>query len=160
MVQWLRWASHEHEMCCLWLEILGSNPMTLKTWMVLLFLEQNKTTCKAEWTVQWLYRGSKHSTCAAKNAVEQLNGHLYNLHVIDSPKCSCSYKCEDSNRYVFIALCMPLNAVKMLNTVNKLCSGNVDLNLLLHGRQTLDYWQNKNIIESVELYILETKRLL
>ena len=30
-----------------------------------------------------------------------LNDHLYNLHVIDSPKCSCSYKCEDSNHYLF-----------------------------------------------------------
>ena len=49
---------------------------------------------------------------------------------------------------------------KMLDTVNDICSGNVDLNLLLHGGQTLDYCQNKTIIESVELYILETKRLL
>ena len=49
---------------------------------------------------------------------------------------------------------------KMLDTVNEICSGNVDLNLLLHGGQTLDYHQNKTIIESVELYILETKRLL
>ena len=49
---------------------------------------------------------------------------------------------------------------KMLDTVNEICSGNVDLNLLLHGGQTLDYCQNKTIIESVELYILETKRLL
>ena len=30
-----------------------------------------------------------------------LNGHLHNLHVIDSPKCSCSYKCENSNHYLF-----------------------------------------------------------
>ena len=48
----------------------------------------------------------------------------------------------------------------MLDTVNKMCSGNVDLKLLLHGGQTLDNCQNKTIIESVELYILETKRLL
>ena len=41
----------------------------------------------------------------------------------------------------FIILSIPLNAViKMLDTVNKICSGNVDLNLLLHGRQTLDYF--------------------
>ena len=46
------------------------------------------------------------------------------------------------------------------DTVNKICYGNVDLNLLLHGRQTLDYCQNKTIIKGVELYILETKRLL
>ena len=37
---------------------------------------------------------------------------------------------------------------------------NVDLNLLLHGGQILDYCQNRTIIESVELYFLETKRLL
>ena len=60
----------------------------------------------------------------------------------------------------FTVLCIPLNVVKMLDTVNEICSGNVDLNLLLHGGQTLDYCQNKTIIESVELYILETKRLL
>ena len=49
---------------------------------------------------------------------------------------------------------------KMLDTVNKICSGNVDLNLLLHGGQTLHYCQNNTIIETVELYILETKRLI
>ena len=45
----------------------------------------------------------------------------------------------------------------MLDTVNKICSGNMDLNLLLHGKQTLDYCSNKTIIECIELYILETK---
>ena len=89
-----------------------------------------------------------------------LNGHLYNLHVIDSPKCSCSYKCEDRNHYLFHCPLYTTECCKMLDTVNKICSGNVDLNLLLHGRQTLDYCQNKTIIEGVELYILETKRLV
>ena len=89
-----------------------------------------------------------------------LNGHLQNLHVIDSPKCSCSYKCEDSNHYLFHCPLYTTERSKMLDTVNEICSGNVDLNLLLHGGQTLDYCQNKTIIESVELYILETKRLL
>ena len=43
-----------------------------------------------------------------------LNVHLYNLHVIDSPKCSCSYKCEDINPFFFILHCTPLNVVKCL----------------------------------------------
>ena len=89
-----------------------------------------------------------------------LNDHLYNLLVIDSPKCSCSYKCEDSNHYLFHCPLYTTERCKMRDTVNKICSGNVDLNLLLHGGQTLDYCQNKTIIESVELYILETERLL
>ena len=62
-----------------------------------------------------------------------LNGHLYNFHVIDSPKCSCSYKCEDSNHYLFHCPLYTTERCKMLDTVNKICSGNVDLNLLLHG---------------------------
>ena len=71
-----------------------------------------------------------------------------------------SYKCEDSNHYLFHCPLYTTERGKMLDTVNEICSGNVDLNLLLHGGQTLDYYQNKTIIESVELYILETKRLL
>ena len=39
----------------------------------------------------------------------------------------------------------------MLDAVNKICSSNVDLNLQLHGGQTLDYCQNKNIVESVNI---------
>ena len=62
-----------------------------------------------------------------------LNGHLYNLHVMDSPKCSCSYKCEDSNHYLFHCPLYTTERCNMLDTVNEICSGNVDLNLLLHG---------------------------
>ena len=44
---------------------------------------------------------------------------------------------------------------QLLKTTYATCSGNVDLNyLLLHGRQTVDYCQNKIIIEGVQLYIL------
>ena len=48
----------------------------------------------------------------------------------------------------------------MLDAVNKIYPDNMDLNLLLHDRQTLDYCQNKIIMEGVELFILETKRQL
>ena len=67
---------------------------------------------------------------------------------------------NDINNYLFHCPLYTTERCKMLDNVNKICSGNVDLNLLLHGGQTLDYCQNKTIIESVELYILETKRLL
>ena len=57
--------------------------------------------------------------CAAKNAVNNLNGHLYTLHGIDSPKRSCSYKCEDSNHYLFHCPLYTTECCKMLDTVNK-----------------------------------------
>ena len=69
-------------------------------------------------------------------------------------KRACLYKCEDSNHYFFHCPLLTTERCKMLDTANMIiiCPGNVDLSLLLHGRQTLDYYQNKTIID--------TKRLL
>ena len=60
---------------------------------------------------------------------------------------------------VKIAICLfrcPLYTTercKMLDTANTICPANMDLKLLLHGRQALDYSENKTIIECTELYI-------
>ena len=47
--------------------------------------------------------------------------------------------------YVFgsIGLFVCLSVCLWTTILKTLCSGNVDLNLLLHGGQTLDYCQNK-----------------
>ena len=42
----------------------------------------------------------KHAQLRMK--CSRLNAHLYNLHVVDSPGCSCGHDIEDNNHYLLI----------------------------------------------------------
>ena len=87
-----------------------------------------------------------------------LNDHLYKLHVIDTSACICSHFCEDCYHFFFQCPLYAVQRIKLLSDVNRLC--NVDLNVLLYGSNLLDLKQNLIIFKSVELFILETDRLL
>ena len=87
-----------------------------------------------------------------------LKDHLYKLHVVDSPACICSHVCEDCYHFFFQCPLYAVQRIKLLTDVNLLC--NVDLNVLLYGSNLLDLKLNLTIFKSVELFILETERLL
>ena len=75
-----------------------------------------------------------------------LSGHLDNLHVFDNPKCSCSYKCEDSNHYLLHCPPYITERCKMLDTVNDICSGKVDFKL------TVAWWTNSGLLSKQNHY--------
>ena len=61
-----------------------------------------------------------------------LSGHLYDLNIIDCPKCSCGHNLEDNNQYLFKC---PLFIVERDIMFTKLIffSINITLNFLLFG---------------------------
>jgi len=87
-----------------------------------------------------------------------LNDHLYKLHVVESPMCRCSYRCEDSDHFFFHCPLYNAERIKLLQAVETFCDP--DVNILLFGSAELEKTQNETIVKSVELYILETERLL
>ena len=87
-----------------------------------------------------------------------LNDNLYKLHVIDNSSCSCSYRYEDCNHYFFDCPLYNGQRIKLLEVVNSLCTP--DVNILLYGDSELSFPENELIFKSVELFILETDRLL
>ena len=77
-----------------------------------------------------------------------LNYHLVNLHVVDSPSCRCSYK-------------WPLytsKRQKLLSVVEQICV--VHVQVLLFGISKHSYVENRVIFKSVEVFILESNVLL
>jgi len=87
-----------------------------------------------------------------------LNYHLFNLHVVESPSCRCSYKCEDVNHYLLQCPLYAIERHKLLSVVRKICEPN--FKLLLYGCDKLCYEKNRIIFKCVETFILETNRLL
>ena len=87
-----------------------------------------------------------------------LNYHLFNLHVVDSPSCRCSYKCEDVNHYLLQCPLYAIERQKLLSVVEQICVANVEV--LLFGSSRHSYDENSVIFKSVEMFILESNRLL
>ena len=86
-----------------------------------------------------------------------LNSHLFKLHVIDDPKCLCSFKLED-NAHFFLHC--PLYLIQR-NKLKKLIEETTvyKLNTLLYGDVSLSREENTKIIECVHTFIEESGRL-
>ena len=91
----------------------------------------------------------------------KLNAHLFSLHVVDSPACSCGYNIEDSNHYLLKCPLFHTPRVKMLASVASELPMNItiDANLLLHGSKTIKQANLRNMFKAVHCFIEETKRL-
>ena len=87
-----------------------------------------------------------------------LSYHLFKLHVVDSPSCRCSYKCEDVNHYLLQCPLYANERQKLLSVVEQICVANVDV--LLFGSSKQSYDENRVILKSVDMFILESNRLL
>ena len=81
-----------------------------------------------------------------------LNNDLFLKHIIDSPLCLCGKhrKCQS------LFLCMSLRTT-LLNSISQY-HNNLTLNILLFGEASLSDDVNKLIFESVQKYIIDTKR--
>ena len=87
-----------------------------------------------------------------------LNYHLFNFHVVDSPSCRCSYKCEDVNHYLLQCPLYASERQKLLSVVEQICVANVEVLLFDSSKHSFD--ENSVIFKSVEMFILESNRLL
>ncbi len=87
-----------------------------------------------------------------------LNAHLFNLHVIDSPECSCSYYLEDTAHFLLDCPLYLIQRIDLRNTVSNIAIFNV--NTLLYGDCTLDYDSNVIIMLAVQKFIQNSERFM
>ena len=87
-----------------------------------------------------------------------LSGHLYDLHVIDSPACQCLFDFEDNNHFFNCPL-FGAERTELLTNLLTLGITNVNLPLLLIGCDDYDEELNKNIFRFVHHFIDSTGRL-
>ena len=85
-----------------------------------------------------------------------LNSHLYDLHVIDSPQCVCMSGIEDCFHYFFQCPLYNVERQRLIFNVEQLC--NVSLNVVLYGNESLSIDENLTLFQHVECYIHETNR--
>ncbi len=100
----------------------------------------------------------KHSQLRMK--CSKLNFHLFLLHVVDSPACSCGFNTEDSKHYL---LNCPLYNVERQNMFHSLLTilnaNDINENILLFGSADYELKINKTIFKAVHTFISDSKRL-
>ena len=87
-----------------------------------------------------------------------LSGHLYDLHVVDSPACECGFDFEDINHFINCPL-FGAERTELLTNLLTLGITNVNLLLLLIGCDDYGEELNKNIFKFIHHFIDSTGRL-
>ena len=99
----------------------------------------------------------KHAQLRMKCSL--LNGHLYDLLVLDSPTCQCGFDFEDFNHFFFNSPLFGAERTELLTNLLTLVITNVNRSLLLIGCDDYDEELNKNIFKFVHHFIDSTGRL-
>jgi hypothetical protein len=90
----------------------------------------------------------------------KLNAHLFALHVIDSPDCSCGNNYEDCQHYLLHCPLFTVERQKMFQSLSAVVDlQTVDVHVLLSGSNTVKLDVNKLIFKAVHTYIVESDRL-
>ena len=88
-----------------------------------------------------------------------LKGHLYCLHVIDSPMCACGHDMEDCNHYLLHCPLYHIERNIMFNSLlNLIPREQIKVEILLHGSEHHPLCTNLKIIHSLQMYIKESAR--
>ena len=85
-----------------------------------------------------------------------LNAHLYNLHVIDSPSCVCSHHVEDTVHFFFQCPLYYTQRLKLRDVVNRFTEFKIET--LLHGDDSISYDDNLEILQGVHDFIKDSDR--
>ena len=90
-----------------------------------------------------------------------LNSHLFNLHVVDSPTCPCGHDVEDNNH--FFLTCGLYHIIRNNPKTRLLAIPNmqdkIHIDILLFGSDNLPLETNKEIFLAVHEFITESRRL-
>ena len=140
-------------------------PSAVKLWNSLAIKNRTLEYCKnimSHVKTPLYYYGKRMSNikhAQLRMQCSKLNHHLFLLHVLDSPSCSCGNKCEDVDHFF---LCCPLyiDARRiMLTQIRRICTLDISSKLLLFGSEDCDTDLNCKIFEIVHTYIESTNRL-
>ena len=85
-----------------------------------------------------------------------LNAHLFDLHVVDSPSCLCFLQNEDCYHYFFDCPMYNVERMHLFDYIQKLYD--VKLNILLFGNENLSLKNTFEIIRCVQRFIMETEQ--
>ena len=85
-----------------------------------------------------------------------LNAHLHNLHVIDSPACVCSHSIEDTAHFFLYCPLYYIQRLALQNIVSRYTE--FKLETLLFGDTNIDNVDNITIILAVHDYIKNSGR--
>ena len=99
----------------------------------------------------------KHTQLRMKCSL--LSGHLYDLHVVDSPACPCGFDFEAINHFFFNCPLFGAERTELLKNLVTLGITKVNLSLLLIGCDDYDEELNKNVFKFVHHFIDSTGRL-
>ena len=87
----------------------------------------------------------------------KLNSHLYyNLHVLPSPACACTYHNEDPTHFFFHCPNYNIERITLREMVSAICDFNIDNLLFGIAEGTLD--ENHRLFDAVHTYICNTNR--
>ena len=139
-------------------------PSVVKQWNSLSD-DQRLNACngkKIEKKLQY-YEGNRHVNikhAQLRMECSKLNAHLFALHVIDSPHCSCGNICEDCDHYLFHCPLLIAQRQKMFISLRHIIPHqNIDVDILLFGSGTMEVNVNMSIIKIVHTFIVESDRL-
>ena len=85
-----------------------------------------------------------------------LKAHLYSLHVIDDPTCSCTTGNEENFHFFFQCPMYFVQRQELANTIRQLTS--FTINVLLYGDESLDNNANQDIFAAVHKFIQDSGR--
>ena len=94
-----------------------------------------------------------HLTVNREVHYKLLSGHLYDLHVVDSPACQFGFDSEDINHFFFNCPLFGAERTELLTNLLTLGIANVNLSLLLIGCDDYEEELNKNIFKFVHHFI-------
>ena len=84
-----------------------------------------------------------------------LSADLFNMKIIDSPKCECGHDQEDASHYLFHCN-LYTQQRRLLEDIDVIFKR--DANTFLHGDANAPKKKNKELFEKISEYIRETKR--
>ncbi len=108
-------------------------------------------------------RFSQMSHARIRVKFSNLNFHLYNYNLVESPNCRHCNLPETPNHYFFICNKFSVERTKLLQKIERILRSNninnkITLELLLHGTEKLSYTLNTQIIDAVHSFIRATGR--
>lgn len=90
-----------------------------------------------------------------RTGCSSLNYHLFRKNIINDEYCVCG-NIEDTNHFLFVCPRFDIQRQIMINKLLRIC--NPTLDVLLYGDSNLNFEQNVEIFETVQEFIVRTKR--
>ena len=142
-------------------------PSTIKSWNALSEEQKNENDidkfksnlCPGKKCNKLFYYGERKTNvihAQLRLKCSNLNSDLYNMHVIDSPKCPCGFDTENAQHFFFSCPLYDFERMQMLNITGQITD--VTIEHFLFGNDRLTYENNITIFSAVHKFIKDSGR--